>query len=331
MIDQEAEVLLRETFLDRERTVSAVDPSLMDSVRRSARRRRLATLSGTAVAIVAVVALAGGVVGAVVRGGPAESPPAAAPVPSGWITFTGFGMEIAAPPDWTLQSFACGELSKAPGVMLRNSIEATCMVHEPPGKPVAFLRDGASREYGFPVVPVTLSGVPADRSEGVLPDGRYGGEIVVASRHVSLIVRTPDPAVTNAILDSARLIDVDRNGCPTSRPAGQRPGSAMVPERPVSANACYYPREAVSISTPLREPLRSELIAALNGPPRPDPYTCGGSVRPNLLLQFGDGGGSTIRIWVDTARCTVRHGTTGMTYVDGDLLDRVRGALEPSR
>lgn len=101
---------------------------------------------------------------------------------------------------------------------------------------------------------VTINGVRAERSEIRLQDGRFAGEVMVPSRgpwprlDLGVAVRTPDAAVGRRILDSFRLVDIDRNGCATNE-SRMFPGIAptraasLLPAKVTSITVCYYGEE----------------------------------------------------------------------------------------
>lgn len=332
MNQYEAETLVRDALRDHEHLVSGGAQGLAAAVRvRADRRRRTRRAAGLAAAAVAVLAAGGITVTA--AGGRMQS--VTGPVTTGWRWESSLGAEILVPGDWTLDDLGCG-MTGRPSVVRYPRFETLCATEEPATKEVAIFGTSPVQPAGQaspqPVTqlvarPVIVDGVPATRRQWRLPDGRYAGSIEVPSREVGLSVRTVDEAKTSRILDSLRLVEYDRSGCPAMRPTpgpdtGQIPAATFVPPEPTSINVCIYHNEnlpwmprvdgRLRASRTLTGDLAKHLAAGLNaakpgGNPDRPPGECTreGPAEPDArLLVNGDGIATTV--WVTFNSCTGR-------------------------
>jgi hypothetical protein len=223
---------------------------------------------------------------------PTTTPPPAtakATAPS-WRTESSLGVQIEVPSDWAVNDYGCN-MSDRPSVVRAQGAVRMCLTLEQPTKQVALIeaQSAAAKIAGEGLVKrqVSLAGVSAERSEARGKDGRYLGWLHVASRGVTVTVKVLDPELRRRILDSAKLVSVDQNGCADQRPVAKRPdprntspGSALVPAAPSALSVCYYGEGArLQASARLDGARASELAAALNkapaGPnPDADPKQC---------------------------------------------------------
>lgn len=268
------EELLRETFRAREQDVQAAPQfrTPYDVTARSSAASRLRWL-------VPAVATAGLLVAITVvalpddpTNGPEPSQPTElvgdveAP-PAGMQAVSSLGIEIFAPADWSLNDTGCGQTS-APSVVrgvVMNS--GDCFAPEPPDKTVVLIDsldvswlpfeltqpypDGqGSPPPSVPVLtfePTTVDGRPAERGEALLPDGRAVGVLRFTADDVAVVVRTPNAQLIEPIFASARFVDRDHAGCPTTRPdalsfiAESTADPLAALDTVENATACSYP------------------------------------------------------------------------------------------
>lgn len=317
----DVEDLLRGTFAERESMAGQPD-RLAVAARRLAgerRRTRLAVV-GSLVSVCAVLAAATavrlGTAGpATVQGaGPSLTPAA---VPPGWRVESSLGVELAVPGDWTVNDYGCGQTAastvvRAPGVV------PLCYTPEPASKQVAII--AAGRQVDVPDRSARTD--PVARGSVTLPDGRSAGWVFVASRDVTVSVRTRDPALTERILATVRPVDVDSRGCPTRR---ADPGWPVVrtdyfpvnlPDGSLDVTVCFYgePRErgVLQASVRLAGAERRALVAAVNAAPRFRDWVPPASCRdrtpyPNAVLHVHYAGRPPIVVEITYGGC-VRRG-----------------------
>ncbi|KYF52789.1 hypothetical protein BE08_02315, partial [Sorangium cellulosum] len=201
------------------------------------------------------------------------------------------GLQIEVPADWAVNDHGCN-MSARPTVVRAQGPQRECLTPEPPTKQVAIIGHDAPDDVlkgpAFTRRGVSLGGVSAERTEGRGADGRHLGWLRIPSRRLMVSVRTHDAEIARRILDSARLVSVDHNGCPARRPPEKRPAathptarSTMAPGNPSSISICYYGANADTLLTSARLSGReaAALAAALNsaapGPnPDADPKEC---------------------------------------------------------
>ncbi|MEU4642249.1 hypothetical protein [Micromonospora sp. NPDC023814] len=346
----DVETLLRDTFLSHEAEADGGARDLTGAVRaRVARRRRRARAAGAGAAAVAVLVTAG-VVPALTGDRPAR-PPAVdlaaedRAATADWRWESSLGAEIRVPAHWTVNDSGCG-MTDAPSVVRGVGPQPSCFTPEPAHKELAEIGErpgggpltelparepsGRPSAGALPERAVEVSGVPAVRAEGRLPDGRYAGTVTVSARQVAVTVRTRDEATTRRILDSLRLVETDHAGCPTRRPfvasapppeqdrsGAPVPEVAMLPGRtpfvpadPSSIAICAYGEERDGVhGDRLRTSARltgsdaAALASALNrARPGGNPDLAGNDCRPDparydaLLLVRGPDGETPVRV-----------------------------------
>ncbi|SCL65957.1 hypothetical protein GA0070606_4228 [Micromonospora citrea] len=336
----DVETLIRDTFRSHEAEADEGGADLAGAVRaRVARRRRRATVAGAGAAAVAVL-VAVGVVPALV-GQDRARPPAGdtaaedRAATADWRWESSLGAEIRVPAGWAVNDFGCG-MTDGPSVVRGGGLAHTCLTPEAVHKELAIISDRVGRQPDDARLPgrsVTVSGVPALRAEGRLPDGRYAGTINVPRRDVAIAVRTRDAATTRRILDSLRLVQTDHVGCPTQRqpvvnaplPGWEPPQSStasdartpprepFVPEHPSAVSICAYgsgvggmPRpERIRASTRLAGADATALAVALNAAPAGSNPAGKACPRPEpadgydvlLLLRSRDGERRVVASW----------------------------------
>lgn len=248
-----------------------------------------------------------------------DTPP---PVPPGWTAYSSRGAEVTVPSGWAVNNYGCG-MDARPSVVRAQGLQRTCLTPEPPTKELAILGDrnverpGAGRDLRERAIRV--SGVAAYRADGRLPDGRWAGWVRIPSHDVLLVVRTRSATTTGRILDSARLVNADRHGCTTNRPAADRPApprapDGFVPANPRSITICYYDTYGPAVlaaSTRLTGAPAKQVAEALNQAkpgPNPDrPSPCDDGRRPGFNTELRiTGTDGTTTVFVRFEGCTGR-------------------------
>ncbi|NJC85364.1 hypothetical protein [Planosporangium mesophilum] len=193
-----------------------------------ARNRVLATVAVTATGLAALTTMT-------------ATRPSADNPPTGWRFESSLGAQVAVPAYWEVNDSGCG-MTARPSVVRGKGLQTLCYTREPATKELAIIREAPEQSSPKQGSPTTIDGVPAQRDEMRLADGRYAGWISVPSRHVTLDVRTRNPQTTDWILHSFRLVDVDHLGCPTRPPntTGPPPRAGFVPADPARISVCYY-------------------------------------------------------------------------------------------
>ncbi len=245
------------------------------------------------------------------------------PVPPGWTAYSSRGAEIVVPSHWPVNNYGCG-MDARPSVVRAKGMQFMCLTPEPQTKELAILggpdveRPGAGQYLRERAIRVDGLG-EAYRADGRLPDGRWAGWVRIPSHDVLLVVRTRSAATTGRILDSIRLVNTDRLGCASNRPAADRPAQSgvqgsFVPADPRSITICYYETHGPAVlaaSTRLTGTPAKQLADALNqakpGPnaDRPSPCEAG---RPgfNAELRVTGADGQTTTVFVRFEGCTGR-------------------------
>ncbi|MFG2058271.1 hypothetical protein ACGFI9_30045 [Micromonospora sp. NPDC048930] len=269
----DVEDLLRDAFHGHESEIEDGQQGLVGAVRaRVARRRRRSrrvAVGATATAVLVTV----GLVPVLTR----DRPPSATQVAerraaedraatANWRWESALGAEIRVPDAWGVNDYGCHMTGQPSAVRAGGGPQPRCLTPEAPTKELAFLSDRTVDQPGAVLSgrPLTVDGVPAVRTEGRLPDGRWAGSVTVDSRRVAVTVRTLDQETTRRILDSFRLVETDHAGCAARRPSvppapptgqphsaprvedsSQRRPTPFVPA-PTSISICQYPGETGS-------------------------------------------------------------------------------------
>jgi hypothetical protein len=329
--DPEVEELLRETFQSRE----AQAPPL--SLVRPKPRRTPWIAAGVGTLAV----LAGAIVGAnamrspapVTLNAPSASPTTRNPAP-GWRWESSLGVEIQVPDSWTVNEFGCN-MTDRPTVVRGDYTQFACAKPEPATKEVALIGTGTITESPNARV-VVIDGVAALRHEWRYTDGRFAGTVTIAARDVGLSVRTTSADLTNRILDSVRLVDVDHLGCvttlTTSAPSAltPMPGRPVLPPAPSRLAICFYAGEkrlqsSIEVAGTDAETIFAGIRSAKEGP-NPDPpktqCSSGPAAEPDVVI-LPDGG---VPLTVVFSPCTGRGVTDGRhwahvnTELVGDMM-----------
>jgi hypothetical protein len=343
--EDEVETLLRETFRSREHLAAGGQHALLARMPRSPHPRRRLLVPAVAVATITAVAAVGIAVTLLDRGRQGNRPPIGHPAdggaPAGWVWYSSLGMEIAVPGDWVINDAGCHQSSR-PSVVLGLRLYPGCYTPEPPDKRIALISDGPDDLTSGTSREIELDGIPATLTEGRLPDGRYTAELALPSRDVYLKVLSTDEHERELIIGTARLVDVDRLGCPTERPAVTAPLRApadLVPDTVTSVSVCYYsgqPGARLQGSGELSAADAAWMIGAISAAPpghNPDDPDClqQDSVVPDAVLRFVEPNGQTSLLWVTWSSCVDRGLTNGVreVQVGRRLVQRMVAVLYP--
>jgi hypothetical protein len=187
--------------------------------------------------------------------------------PFGWRFESSLGAQIAVPANWAVNDSGCG-ITRRPSVVRGKGLQTLCYTREPASKELAIIQEAL--EPDTVTRATTVAGVPAERGEKRLVDGRYAGWISVPSRHVAVDVRTRDPETTVRILHSLQLVDPDHLGCPTRQPPkATKPQNqnAFVRSDPATISVCYYGgKDRLQASAEIKNNAH-QVAAALNAAP----------------------------------------------------------------
>lgn len=262
----------------------------------------------------------------------------------GWRLESSLGLQISVPAHWAVNDYGCN-MSQQPTVVRGQGAQRSCLTPETPEKQLAWLgKDGGlplENQLGASARAVTLDGVAGERVEGRASDGRFVGWLRLPARQQLLVVKVLDEALLRRILDSAKLVPVDHNGCterrpsaPKDRPAHSAAALPLAPEKPSSVAICYYGSDGDQLLSSARlvgDPAR-DVAARLNrsapGPnPDTDPKQCLHPPAPlpaDAVLLIGDAQGSTT-MHVSFSGCTGRRLDNGVrqAQVSASLLKAI--------
>jgi hypothetical protein len=326
----DVQTLLRDTFRAHEHETDGVD-SLADAARaRAERQRRRRTRLATVGAVVAVLAVTGGIaLAANQRSAPAADVAAKASasatptrvtstdVPDGWRLVSNEGLEIAIPKGWPLISQGC-DIPTRSTLIVTGGAGPSCGWDEPANLTIVRVEDidlataelrFAQTEEGYVSTRATeVDGLPAAERTSTLADGRTRLVLTVPDRRATLIAAGPDPALLRRVAGTARVFDVDLNGCtwqPPDPPSWDRVGAQQAVDvgQPTSVTVCNYAGTLVTSAT-LRGAQANSLVSALrNAKPGKSPDV------PST--DCIDTGKRTVDLRI------VLHGTGGDTPLDG--------------
>lgn len=230
---------------------------------------------------------------------PAAGPPTAASAnsprstaaPPGWRLESSHGVQLTVPGHWAVNDYGCN-MTQGPTVVRGQGAQAACLTPETPTKELAWIGPAEAAEARataeFPVRTIALDELDVERAEGRASDGRHVGSLRLPSQGAFVLVKARDAATMRRILDSARSVKVDHNGCPDTRPSDARPAAkhpgaeaALAPANPRGISICYYGESsrALQSSARLVGEAASKFAAQMNsmpaGPnPDADPRTC---------------------------------------------------------
>jgi len=157
------------------------------------------------------------------RAAPADPPaaPDRSPPAPGWRWESSQGLELAVPASWKINDTDCNQ-TDAPSVVRAQGAVNQCFTPEPTSKEIVEILGGEALEEtelptGSEPYDVSLGDQPAERAEGMTDDGRFAGWLRVPGLRVVVQARVHEQATLTRVLDSARVVDVDHNGCATAR------------------------------------------------------------------------------------------------------------------
>jgi hypothetical protein len=253
LTDNQLEDLLRSTFASKEPLAPPHAPRLARQVlrRRDGRRRvvRRAVLAATAVAAVATLAVpvlrgVGRLSSEDSAGSTYGGAQAASPAP-GWRWESSLGVQIQVPRIWAVNDYGCDQDDR-PSVVRGAWPAEPCKPRELPTKELAIIAASAVRPASPAAPPAKvrywiLQGVPAQRADGRLADGRFAAWVWLPSLQVAVMARTLSAATTKRIADSVRLAaPTDNNGCPAQAPPAGPPRAGSAGFDPVAVSVCGY-------------------------------------------------------------------------------------------
>ena len=348
----DVQTLLRDAFRAHEHEIDGVD-TLADAARTRAgqQRQRRARVAAVGV-VVAVLAVTGGVALAINQRTSAAADvagsdsPSLTPtdVPDGWRLVSNEGLEVGIPKSWPLSPVNC-ETPKTSTLIVTGGAAPACLGIDPPHLTVVRVERSDSAEREAPddeknVIrrAIAVSGLPATERISTLSDGRTRLVVNVPSRGVSLVAAGPDPALLERIAGTARVFDVDLNGCSwqvPDRPSWDRTSShkAIDVGQPTSVTVCSY-AGTLETSATLRGEEAASLVTALGraksgespDAPAADCLDPGPQVTDLRIVLHGPGGDTPLV--GHFSRCTDRYVASpkGVSQMTESIL---RAALIP--
>ena len=183
-------------------------------------------------------------------------------VPDGWRLFSNKGLEIGIPKSWPLISLGC-DIPKKSTLIVTGGAGPSCGWIEPPKLTIVRIEDIDSAKFvafddtvesNVRTRSINVSGQPATERTSTLSDGRTRLAVTVPSRRATLIAAGPDPALLARIVGTARVFDVDLNGCSWQAPqppSWDRPSSQQAIDvgQPDSVTVCSYAGTLVTSAT----------------------------------------------------------------------------------
>ena len=198
---------------------------------------------------------------------PDRAPPAA-----DWRWESSHGLELAVPASWKINDTDCNQ-TDAPSIVRAQVFANECLTPEPTSKEIVEIFGDQSLEEaqlpeGLEPYDVSLGDEPAERGEGRTDDGRFAGWLRVPRLKVAVEARVHERDTLTRVLDSARVVDVDHNGCATARediratpPATQ----TLVASDTQAWSVCYFGRSDVLLASSwLEGDAASRLVTKLN-------------------------------------------------------------------
>ena len=198
---------------------------------------------------------------------PDRSPPAA-----GWRWESSHGLELAVPASWKINDTDCNQ-TDAPSIVRAQGATDACLTPEPTSKEIVEIFGGEAVEgvqlpKDLEPYDVSLDDEPAERGEGKTDDGRFAGWLRVPRLNVVVEARVHEQGTLTRVLDSARVVDVDHNGCATARedihakpPATQ----TLVPIETRALSVCYFGGSDVLLASSwLESDAAAQLVTKLN-------------------------------------------------------------------
>jgi hypothetical protein len=188
---------------------------------------------------------------------PDRTPPA-----DGWRWESSLGIELAVPADWSVNDTGCGQ-TDAPTIVRGVGAELDCLTPEPPTKQIVKIDNGSgsfaertSPPEALTTRDVSIDGVPAQIAEGHTSDGRAYGRLEISQLDVSVTARVLEDATLQRVFDSVHVVQVDHNGCATSRAdmrATPPAAETFLPDEASALSICFVGQGDVLESSALIE------------------------------------------------------------------------------
>jgi hypothetical protein len=305
-------------------------------------------IAAAAVASVAVVIARSGDFGASGHT-PHNHRPALGPaVPTGMQAVAYHGVQLFVPASWRINDVRCGTPQGDTVILGDRGLETTCLTASPPNLTVVTMRriDTPLGRQAAAVAhrAVRVRGVTAREGTGELPQrDTQGTVLVIPSVDVVVSVSAPRPASVAAILDTARVVKVDSNGCVQRLGAlVPQPGRdveaqrlQLVPGLPVSASLCRYSDDWLAQSVALTVGQMQRLQRILNALPagatrltgfRHEPRQCATDARHGFMVHFRFRN-NDLQVAVHVGDCSMLTAYNGvrLTEVSGPLISMLVG------
>ncbi|HKO89649.1 MAG TPA: hypothetical protein VJU61_00760 [Polyangiaceae bacterium] len=176
------------------------------------------------------------------------------------------------PVSWKINDTDCNQ-TDAPSIVRAQGAVNECLTPEPTSKEIVEIFGGGAVEGAQPprgVEPygVSLGDEPAERGEGMTDDGRFAGWLRVPRLGVVVEARVHERDTLTRVLDSARVVDVDHNGCATAREdlrATPPVTRTLVASDTRAWSVCYFGSADVLLASSwLEGDAASQLVTKLN-------------------------------------------------------------------
>ena len=301
---------------------------------RRARRRRVLRRSAQSAGALAVIAVAGVLTlqaqqprSVVLR--PAspvdeQTPQASAAPDLQAVSF--HGLEILVPAAWESNESTCGTPRRDTFILGDGGGTPTCGAPHRPGLTVARLSRVHDRDPWIAIAtsPAQIGGVSALTGTGTI-DSALEPRIVmvVPDLGVVLSVTLGDRALAEQIIESARVVDTDSNGCAANvgrlAPSGNAvPDTGLVPPDPSGVTVCRYVDGGLVRSVALHPAVGTALAETLNAlqPAGREPLddSC---ARDNpgrgfiVHFRYPDAPDADVAAFIDECRLLVDNGVRG--------------------
>ena len=302
------------------------------AILRKAGRRRVLRRTSLGVGAIAVVGVALGVLTQAPRsvefepvGPTGEQATEGAAVGDGWENVSFHGMEISVPAAWTLNDTKCGEPRRDTVILPFQGGTPMCGTRHRPGLTVAWFAttEGRSGQAWADVAtePTEVSGHPAFKGTGKARLAREPRTVlVVPGIDVVLSVTLGDKDLAERIIDSARVVDIDHNGCDTdvgrvAVSGANAPEDALVPAGPSSSSVCRYVDGAIARSVRLPGGVAAALARTMNAlDPVAEQSARPGCQRTNprrgfiVRFEYPDASTANVAAYLDDCRLRVDNG-----------------------
>jgi hypothetical protein len=248
------------------------------------------------------------------------------------------------PASWKINDTDCNQ-TDAPSIVRAQNAVGLCLTPEPTSKEIVEIFgggavEGAELPKGSEAYEVSLGDDPAERAEGMTDDGRFAGWLRVPRLNVVVEARVHEQDTLTRVLDSARVVDVDHNGCATARediratPPATR---TLVASDTRALSVCYFGSSDVLLASSwLEGDAAAQLVTKLNeavpgaNPDVPESQCLRTEdVPPADAMLIAQGTQERAIVEVSFAGCTNRGLRNGRdtSRVSQDLLQAIMGPL----